>query len=216
MSALADVIKFKFVGGNLSVDFCNTVAGDRAGIKREYLNEPVDFIGWSQQAGLLTEAQAEQALKRAEEDPMEAQKVLARAIELREAIFRLLNSCRSGEHAADSDLTILNAELTKSMHRLRLVAPAGHDHGSIPCHYEWSWEVESDSLEAPLGPIAHAAAMLLTVPNGLEHVRICLGDNCGWLFIDTSKNHSRCWCDMRDCGNRAKIRRHRMKNRAGA
>jgi len=56
---------------------------------------------------------------------------------------------------------------------------------------------------------------LLTDPHTLAHVQMCNGDNCGWLFIDSSKNHSRRWCDMRDCGNRAKIRRHRLRQKRG-
>jgi len=54
---------------------------------------------------------------------------------------------------------------------------------------------------------------LLTSSQRLNQVRQCRGDNCGWLFVDGSKNHSRRWCDMRDCGNRAKVRRHRLKQR---
>jgi predicted RNA-binding Zn ribbon-like protein len=36
-------------------------------------------------------------------------------------------------------------------------------------------------------------------------------DGCGWLFVDTSKNHSRRWCDINDCGNRAKQRRYQKR-----
>jgi predicted RNA-binding Zn ribbon-like protein len=44
-------------------------------------------------------------------------------------------------------------------------------------------------------------------------VRECSGDTCGWLFVDTSRNHSRRWCDMEDCGNRAKARRHYLRRK---
>ena len=57
-----------------------------------------------------------------------------------------------------------------------------------------------------------ADAELLASEQQLAHLRQCCGDNCGWLFLDSSKNHSRRWCDMRDCGNRAKVRRHRQKH----
>jgi predicted RNA-binding Zn ribbon-like protein len=39
-----------------------------------------------------------------------------------------------------------------------------------------------------------------------ERMKIC--GNCGWLFIDRSKNRSRAWCDMAVCGNRTKANRH--------
>ena len=38
-------------------------------------------------------------------------------------------------------------------------------------------------------------------------VRECGASDCAWLFLDTSKNHHRRWCDMTRCGNRAKVRR---------
>jgi predicted RNA-binding Zn ribbon-like protein len=45
-------------------------------------------------------------------------------------------------------------------------------------------------------------------------VGVCPGEGCGWLFFDASKNRSRRWCAMEDCGNRAKARRHYRRSRA--
>jgi predicted RNA-binding Zn ribbon-like protein len=46
-------------------------------------------------------------------------------------------------------------------------------------------------------------------------VKQCAGEGCGWLFLDTSRNHLRRWCTMDECGNRAKMRRRyeRVRNR---
>ncbi|MFG1928500.1 CGNR zinc finger domain-containing protein [Cryptosporangium sp. NPDC048952] len=35
----------------------------------------------------------------------------------------------------------------------------------------------------------------------------CRALDCGWLFLDNSRNASRRWCEMDDCGNRARGRR---------
>ena len=43
----------------------------------------------------------------------------------------------------------------------------------------------------------------------LTTIRVCEGRSCGWLFLDTSRNRTRRWCDMKICGNRAKARRYR-------
>lgn len=51
----------------------------------------------------------------------------------------------------------------------------------------------------------HSTLRLLSMPDA-ERMKICR--NCGWLFIDRSKNKSRAWCDMAVCGNRAKANRH--------
>ncbi|MCB0153982.1 MAG: CGNR zinc finger domain-containing protein, partial [Anaerolineae bacterium] len=52
-----------------------------------------------------------------------------------------------------------------------------------------------------------SAAELLT-SDRLNRVGQCAGESCGWLFLDTTRNHSRRWCEMEHCGNRAKAKRH--------
>jgi predicted RNA-binding Zn ribbon-like protein len=44
-----------------------------------------------------------------------------------------------------------------------------------------------------------------------ERLKICPADDCLWAFYDFSRNHSRTWCDMRVCGNRAKARAFRSR-----
>jgi predicted RNA-binding Zn ribbon-like protein len=44
-----------------------------------------------------------------------------------------------------------------------------------------------------------------------ERMKICPADDCLWAFYDFSRNHSRTWCDMRVCGNRAKARAFRSR-----
>jgi len=61
---------------------------------------------------------------------------------------------------------------------------------------------ERGSLEAAT---AHSALRLLA-EGEIARLKIC--GNCGWLFIDRSKNRSRTWCDMTVCGNRVKANRH--------
>jgi predicted RNA-binding Zn ribbon-like protein len=58
-----------------------------------------------------------------------------------------------------------------------------------------------------LWPIAQSAADLMT-SDKRNSVRQCGADDCAWLFLDESRNHSRRWCDMKTCGNRQKARRH--------
>jgi predicted RNA-binding Zn ribbon-like protein len=52
---------------------------------------------------------------------------------------------------------------------------------------------------------------LLTSHVSRGAVRECESDTCAWLFLDRTRNHSRRWCDMGDCGNRAKARRFRER-----
>ena len=197
--------KFRFVGGDLSLDFCNTVGGKRGGIAREKLHSLDDFISWAEQRKLLAPDQAESLKLYTARDPSESTALLARAIELREAIFRIFFSAARDRKPAPDDMARLNAELSTSLCRLR-IGSANDGKG-----FAWQWADEQLEPEHLLGPIARSAAELLVQPDLVAKIHQCEGDNCGWLFMDCSKNHSRRWCDMSDCGNRAKVRRHRKR-----
>jgi len=71
------------------------------------------------------------------------------------------------------------------------------------------------TFEAPLWPIARSAAELLASEQ-VHFIRNCSSKTCQWLFLDTSKNHRRRWCDMKLCGNRAKVRRFYTRKKKGA
>jgi len=193
------------VGGELCLDFCNTVGGKREGVARECLNRYEDFVSWSEQAGLIENSCLESRLRRAARRPAEAVEVLHRSVKLRESIYCILLALRNHKRPSEKDLAVLNSELSHSQNRLQVAAKKEG--------FDWEWREGRNALDDPLGPIARSAAELLTSSDALTHLRQCQGDNCGWLFLDSSKNHSRCWCDMRDCGNRAKVRRHRLKHK---
>ncbi len=209
MLDLSTAKQFQFIGGNLALDFCNTVGGKRGIATREYLAAYFDFAAWCCQAGLINRAQAEACLVNAQRDPRTAQATLARAVELRESMFRIFAAIAIVQPPPAADLTVLNSQLAHSLGRLQLSLPK--DGAALG----WQWGGDAGALDYGLGPIAHAAANLLTDPQLVDRLHVCEGDTCGWVFVDSSKNHSRRWCDMRDCGNRAKIRRHRLKHRSG-
>jgi predicted RNA-binding Zn ribbon-like protein len=99
----------------------------------------------------------------------------------------------------------LNAVLGESGAKRELVAQEGH--------FGWRWAEVAENLESILWPIAYEAAQLLA-SESLSHVRMCAAEDCRWLFLDTSKSHSRRWCDMKSCGNRDKARRFYERQRA--
>jgi len=77
--------KFEYIAGNLCLDFCNTMGGNREGVPREYFNSYSDFVSWSDQGGLVDRSGADVLLRKSARMPSEAQAVLVRAIALREA-----------------------------------------------------------------------------------------------------------------------------------
>lgn len=58
------------------------------------------------------------------------------------------------------------------------------------------------------GSLAHYIA-----DHDVARLRICASDACSWRFVDRSPTGRRRWCDMRTCGNRAKVARHRARAR---
>ncbi len=200
------VKRFQLIGGELCLDYCNTMGGKRGAISRENLHSYLHFLSWCEQVGLLNKSQVDILTDKAIRNAREAASVLARAVELREAIYRAFLAIVEGARPSDADLARLNSELARALGRLR-IGPNQDGTGFV-----WHWANEPAELDHPLGPVAHSAARLLASEELLAHVEQCCGDNCGWLFLDSSKNHSRRWCDMRDCGNRAKVRRHRQKH----
>jgi predicted RNA-binding Zn ribbon-like protein len=76
----------------------------------------------------------------------------------------------------------------------------------------WTWSGEADDLTSILWPVVLAASELLTSEQIMPRVKRC--PNCGWLFLDTSRNGMRRWCSMQDCGSEAKSKRQYERKRA--
>lgn len=129
--------------------------------------------------------------------PELAQRALAAAIELRETLYAVLTATMNKKPAPAKALAQLNGFVQGAGQRLQLVESKGR--------FEWRFESLPNDLYAPLWPIARAAAELLASEQ-LEYARACASETCQWLFLDTSKNHRRRWCDMAQRGNRAKVR----------
>jgi predicted RNA-binding Zn ribbon-like protein len=201
--------RFKLRGGDVSLDFVNTLGWRLTGHPGEYLRSYEDLLDWSRQAGLLALEEKEGLFRQATLDPEGAQKTLSRAIALREEIHRLISAHIAGESQDESDLSVLNRELSIALSHLRVVPADGA--------YSWGWDRTGEEgqtpLDSPLWPVAQSAAELLTSER-LGRVKLCAGEGCGWVFLDESRNSSRRWCDSRDCGNRERVRRHLARKRA--
>ncbi len=193
------------LGGRLSLEFANTVDWHASDQPVEYLTSYAALVAWSRHAGTLDERQAAQLLDVAARRGTEADALRERAIRLREAVYRIFVAVSAGLPAPDDDLGVLNVELSRMMANSRIV-PAGHG-------FDWDWAGSEGALDRVLWPVVRDAADLLT-SGDLARVGHCADDRCGWLFFDTSRNRSRRWCSMDDCGNRAKARRHYERSRA--
>lgn len=193
---------FALVGGNAALDFANTLGGLRGAATTEYLGGYADLAAWAAQAGLLDRGTARSLRRAAEQKPPAAGRAFARALAGREAIYAVFSAVAAGQGAPAGALDLINGELPAALGRRR-IRPTGKG-------FVWELPGDADALDLPLWAVMREAAELLT-SGRLAQVRECSGDTCGWLFLDTTRNHSRRWCSMSDCGNRAKVRRHRAR-----
>jgi predicted RNA-binding Zn ribbon-like protein len=211
------VASIKLIGGRLCLDFANTVGGRRASlpiskkgidayvVRDDRLVDYYDLLAWSLRVGLLADAAAKRLAREARLREAEAAAVWKRAVALREAVYRISLAVISRTQPRVKDLELLNRELAIAHDRLTL---ARGEEGN----FVWKWNETKDALDQMLWQIADSAADMLTASD-LTRLRQCGGDDCGWLFEDTSRNRSRHWCDMQDCGNVAKVRRFRSRKR---
>ncbi|HEX9017457.1 MAG TPA: ABATE domain-containing protein [Chloroflexota bacterium] len=190
--------KLEMIGGRLCLDFSNTTGGRETESPNERLTSYRELAAWGRHAGVLDPAAERRLLAEAERRPDEAAAVLREATEVREAIYRIFSASSAGLPVAEADLATINGALSRAMRMARLRRG--------PDGIGWGW-AESEALDQMLWPVVRSAAELLTSTEA-QRVRECGGSDCTWLFLDTTKNRSRRWCDMGDCGNRAKARRH--------
>jgi predicted RNA-binding Zn ribbon-like protein len=196
---------FELDSGRLCLDFANTVRGRPLSDRVEYINCYEDLLEWARQATILTPGEAAALGDEAKRRPKPAANALGHAIALREAIYALFSARAAGLPAGAGDLRTLNRAIGRAMAHSGLVPSGGR--------FDWGWPETSPDLDRVSWWVARSAAELLTSTD-LTLVRECAGYDCGRLFMDTTKNRSRRWCDMSACGNRAKGRRHYERRRA--
>jgi predicted RNA-binding Zn ribbon-like protein len=159
----------------------------------EQLARPADLARWLAEHDLLGGADAVRATA---ED-------LRHAVELREALRAELLAHHGGASAAAATAT-LDAAARRARLTLRFTGPG------------------RTALEPAAGGVDGALGRLLAIVEAAiddgswQRLKACPADSCGWAFFDASRNRSAVWCDMRVCGNRAKVRGYRERTRGEA
>lgn len=202
MLEAATISDLSLVGGHPALDFTNTASWPPGEVRNDRLVDFAALLAWSLRARLISPAQADLMSSRSLARPEEATRVLHSALELRGALHDVFAAHAAGGPAPRHALDRLNNHLAEALRHARISGEGGA--------FQWTWEGAPDAPDRMLWPLAWSAGELLT-SDQLPRLRMCGGEGCGWLFIDTSKNRSRRWCSMSDCGNRAKVRRFRAR-----
>ncbi len=187
------------LGGNICLDFINTRDYFHCNPCTDSLTDYAKLIAWCWQSGLITEIDGERLIADADTQRSAAAAALEAALVLRDALYRILTAKIMGDSPVPPDLVLMNHALV-GRRRIIQQDAAGFD---------WTWTQPVD-LPHVIAPIAFEAALLLT-SDQLQRVRQC--PNCGWLFVDTSRNHSRRWCSMDICGSQVKSRRQYQRRK---
>jgi predicted RNA-binding Zn ribbon-like protein len=189
----------KLVGGRLCLDFVNTVDPRHATPREEHLSNYAAVVGWAQHAGIIASDEASRLVAGARRRPAAARRAHQGAIVLRETLYTIFGAVARGQACSPRSMRRFNEQLAHALRKRQIMTEGSG--------FAWRW-TRDHSLDRVLSPVIWSAAELLT-RGPLPRVHECPGDdNCGWLFLDTTKSGSRRWCDMRTCGNRAKARRY--------
>ncbi|MGD8763719.1 MAG: CGNR zinc finger domain-containing protein [Desulfobacteraceae bacterium] len=186
----------------LCVDFVNTLSWRGREVPAEGLISYSELITWSRQVGIITPQDANKLLNKVDRHPADGKKVLLGAVDLRETIYRIFAAIIENQKPAKEDLADFNNYLSKTMVHSQII--------NTKNGFSWDSSGDKSKMDWVLNPVIRSAADLL-VSDELQKLKSCSDPMCRWLFLDISRNQSRRWCDMKDCGNRAKAKRFYQK-----
>jgi predicted RNA-binding Zn ribbon-like protein len=178
-------VKFEFIAGRLALDFVATIS-ERTTTRHERLTSPADLADWIAMTGVIDEPVPVTAAG------------LARAKELREALFGLVTAITSDQVGTAADRDLVNA--------MAVAAPP------VPHLLDGLRARRDGDLRSFLSLVARDAIDMFTGPDR-NLVRWCADETCTRPFLDRSRGHRRHWCGMSGCGDRAKAAAYRRRQR---
>lgn len=201
--APAGGVEFEFIGGDPLMDFHNTIAWPRGRKSNERLRDILDFIRWAEATAVITAREARRLRSVATRNYSRASTLVADARLMRDVFHQLLMSVVDETTPDAQALDELNRRQIKA---IRVFELKWHD-GRI----QRVPRVDPD-MTTILDRVVWRAGELLG-SSDVKRLRRCANPNCGWLFLDRSKNGTRRWCSMRECGDRAKSKRYYQRER---
>lgn len=197
---------FRFVAGRLWLDFVNTDDA-RLGVRVDTIASFERFVDWLAAARVLDAERAAGLRRRAGQQPSGAAAALVEARRIRAALRSLAERGRTdqGERTREAVLAEINRVLGRSVgtRRVEALPDGGYVRSFVPV---------GDVFGGLVIPVVESAVDSL-VAGELVRIRRCADRRCPRVFVDVTRSHTRRWCDMRTCGNRAKAQRFRSSPR---
>jgi predicted RNA-binding Zn ribbon-like protein len=181
------------VGGHLALDFCNTAGEHLAERPDELLLDWESSLRWATQVGLVGPESYFELLRHPEP--------LAEIVQLREAIYRVGLAVAGARRISKRDVDFIRDRADALRPEVEFRDNVGR------------WRPAQSHASEQLCAVLGAEALSLFCSPKVARIGVCDGGDCGWLFLDESRGKRRRWCDMNDCGSRAKARRFYEKHK---
>ena len=184
--------KHEFVAGKLCLDFCNTLSRGPGEGPRDRIDSAAAFSAWAKRLGR-------------ENVPPPGPETLADLRRFRAALLGIIDATVQNTVRDHANIQVLEAEIAVFRRSERLIPVDNRGFALV------------DSTVNPVEKLRHdiarnAAEILLG--DEISRIKRCPNDTCRWVFFDASRNLSRRWCAMDDCGARDKVRRYRKRKAA--
>ena len=194
---------FEVIAGHPSLDLVNTLDWRfRESGAEELLAGYDDLLRFCAQSEILNPKQIRNIVRSGTDTDAADALVAIRA--LREAAAEIFYAAVDSRTPPASQIKIVEDFSKQARDRQRMVWTGSR--------LAWEWPASECGPDLPLWILALGTARLL-LSDDMRLVRACDNTDCRWLFLDTSKNHTRRWCDMKVCGNRMKARRFKAQHK---
>lgn len=188
-------------GGTLAFHFINTVYAWRKENLHEYLTNYQDVLSWSDKVKALPPSVLNNLHIESIQNPAAAKKAYKFLIESRQLLYQFFSS------VAENKQNTYLISFDKLLHETLT-------------HYEWRRVKkvyqyglnDATNLFFPLWAVMYDAHQILTKEKDTGRIKEC--GHCGWIFLDTTKNKQRRWCNTATCGSVDKLRKYYLKNKS--
>lgn len=196
--------QFELIAGHPALDLVNTLDWRfREGRTEELITSYHELVRFTVQCGLMSAAEGRRILSNARTG--KGAEVVAETRSLRESAAQVFYAAVEGGDPAEFAIRRLEQYFREAAAHRQLCWSK--------THLRWEFPAAMLAPELPFWILSLKTAQLVTSAS-MEMLGDCGNPECRWLFLDTSKNHTRRWCDMKICGNRMKARRFKAQRRA--
>ncbi len=181
-----------FEGNNLCLDFINSIHNRKVPEPKDYINDKASWLFWLQQTGLRPKEMDEKRTA------FDLKKLTTFRHDMYQVFYKTIHDQPVSKH--------LISKLNRYLSILQSATQLSFLNGQLSEQILFDF----DDLNLYQIPIFQAGYKLL-ISLDRNHIKEC--SNCGWLFLDISKNKKRRWCNMKTCGNEVKARKFYRKSK---